>query len=316
MREDLLVIEDLCKSYDGTIALNHLNLTIQKGEFFGFVGSNGAGKTTLLRILAGLLTADSGQIRLEGSPVFDNLEQWKQRIGYVPDFFGVYDNLQVMEYMEFYASLYGIIGEEAKTRCVELLELVHLKDRADQMVDHLSRGMKQRLCLARSLVHNPDILILDEPVSGMDPRGRQEFKELLKQLNQHGKSIIISSHILPELASMCNTIGIIQDGEIRLKGSLEEISKRVYSANPLEIQVTGDREKAVEILKEHDCVVRISIADQIIYAGFQGDEQEQIQILQELVSGGIPVVSYQRKPGDLEAVFNRVTERRGTAYEI
>ena len=225
----MIEIKKLYKHYGDFVALNNLDLSIGKGELFGFVGPNGAGKTTTMRILSGLLKADGGEVYIGEVNALEDNQALKKKIGYMPDFFGVYDNLKAIEYMEFYASIYGITGKKARKLCMELMELVNLSDKAEFYVDSLSRGMKQRLCLARSLVHNPDLLILDEPASGLDPRARFEMKGILKNLNDMGKTIIISSHILSELAEMCTTIGIIEKGSMITKGTVDEIMSRLVS---------------------------------------------------------------------------------------
>lgn len=306
----MIEIRDLCKTYDDFTALDHLDLTIQKGELFGFVGPNGAGKTTMLRIISGLLPADSGEITVAGINAICDNERLKERIGYVPDFFGVYDNLKAIEYMEFYASIYGITGEKARMLCMELMEMVHLEDKADVMVDGLSRGMKQRLCLARSLVHNPEVLILDEPVSGLDPRARFRMKKILRSLHDMGKTIIISSHILSELAELCTTIGIIEQGKMVIKGSIEEISRQVSAANPIVLTVADQKEKALEILKSKSEVASISLDENNIIIGYTGQQEQEIALLRQLVEERIPVISFHRKTGDLESVFMKVTEKK------
>lgn len=303
----MIEIRDLCKTYDESVVLDHLNLTIGKGELFGFVGSNGAGKTTMLRIISGLVPADSGEITVAGIDVIQNNILLKEKIGYVPDFFGVYDNLRVMEYMEFYASIYGITGEKAQILCMELMRKMRLENKADAMVDSLSRGMKQRLCLARSLVHDPEVLILDEPVSGLDPRARMEMKGFLNMLHDMGKTIIISSHILSELAEICTTIGIIEQGGIVLKGSIEEITHQINAANPIVITVADGKDRALEILKNTPEVSSISIDDNNIIIGFAGEQEQQAKLLHRLVQEKVSVVSFHRKTGDLESVFMQVT---------
>ena len=222
----MLEIKDLRKKFGKFHALNGLDLHIPKGSLYGFVGPNGAGKTTTIKIMTGLLFADSGQVLIDGVDVSRGLDELKLKIGYVPDFFGVYDNLRVNEYMEFFASCYGSDGLKARTRYMTLLEQVGLEDKVNFYVDSLSRGMKQRLCLARALIHDPLLLVLDEPASGLDPRTRFEFKEILKELKEQGKTILISSHVLSELSEMCTDIGIIDQGKMILSGSMEEILRR------------------------------------------------------------------------------------------
>lgn len=306
----MLEIKNLCKSYGDLFVLDHLDLTIQKGELFGFVGPNGAGKTTMLRIISGLLPADSGQVSVFGIDAINDSGHLKEKIGYVPDFFGVYDNLKAIEYMEFFASVYGITGEKAHKLCLELMDMVHLADKAEFMVDSLSRGMKQRLCLARSLIHDPELLILDEPVSGLDPRARFEMKKTLRRIHEEGKTIIISSHILSELAEMCTTIGIIKQGKMKVKGTIEEIMQKVNALNPIVIKIAGEKDTALQLLKENDEVSSISMEEDNLIIGFAGNQEQQIQLLRQLIDNQVPVVSFQRKTGDLESVFMKVTEKK------
>lgn len=307
----MLEIENLYKYYGSFAALNGLDLSIKKGELFGFVGPNGAGKTTTMRIVSGLLKASSGKVVVDGIDALRDTKHLKDKIGYMPDFFGVYDNLKAMEYMEFYASIYGITGKEAKKLCLELMELVNLGDKTQNYVDDLSRGMKQRLCLARSLIHNPELLILDEPASGLDPRARFEMKEILKNLIDMGKTILISSHILPELAEMCTNIGVIQNGQMALCGAVDEIMTMMASSNPLVITVVEDVERTVTFLKEQPLVENLSYKDQQIRVDFKGDAVEEAQLLANLVSRKLPVRSFVREEGNLESLFMQITQNGG-----
>ena len=306
----MIEIKKLYKHYGDFVALNNLDLSIGKGELFGFVGPNGAGKTTTMRILSGLLKADGGEVYIGEVNALEDNQALKKKIGYMPDFFGVYDNLKAIEYMEFYASIYGIVGKKAKKLCMELMELVNLSDKAEFYVDSLSRGMKQRLCLARSLVHNPDLLILDEPASGLDPRARFEMKGILKNLNDMGKTIIISSHILSELAEMCTTIGIIEKGSMITKGTVDEIMSRLVASNPIKIQIIENKEEAVKIFKEEPLVKNISIDGDYISLGFTGEQEDEAELLAKLIRNNIKVVSFVRESGNLEEVFMMVTGNR------
>lgn len=312
----MLKIKDLNKSYGKFKALDNLNLEIEKGELFGFVGPNGAGKTTTMRIVSGLLSADSGEVQVDGMDALKNPQKIKEKIGYMPDFFGVYDNLKALEYMEFYASIYGITGREAMKLCYELMELVNLADKADSYVDGLSRGMKQRLCLARSLVHNPELLILDEPASGLDPRARFEMKEILRNLSSMGKTIIISSHILPELAEMCSSIGIIEHGSMVVKGQVGEIMRKMTTSNPLVMEIVEGQEQAVRILKENPLVENISIRENSISMGFKGEQKEEAELLASLIRGNVLVASFVREEGNLEALFMQLTEKSGEGENV
>lgn len=303
----MLEIKDLRKKYGNFEALDGLSMEIKRGELFGFVGPNGAGKTTTIKIITGLLKPDSGSIRIDGIDAIKDSKSLKQRIGYVPDFFGVYDNLKVCEYMEFFASCYGIEGLQARKRCALLIEQMKLEDKADFFVDGLSRGMKQRLCLARALIHDPELLILDEPASGLDPRTRVEYTAVLKELREQGKTILVSSHILSELSDLCTSIGIIEQGKMILQGSMEQIFERVNSSNPLLISIFSNKEKAITLLKSHPCVQTISVREDEIMVGFIGDRQDEAMLLQQLIDVGVMISGFMRKKGSLETVFMEIT---------
>lgn len=305
----MLEIRNLVKNYGKYTAVNNLNLTVDKGEIFGFVGPNGAGKTSTMKIITGLMHPTAGEVYVDNVDAIKESRKVKEKIGYMPDFFGVYDDLKVKEYLEFYASIYGINGSESKKVCGDLLELVDLTSKENAYVDSLSRGMKQRLCLARSLVHNPELLILDEPASGMDPRARFEMKEILRQLKEMGKTIIISSHILPELAELCTTIGIIEKGSIVIKGTVDEIMLNVYNSRPLKIKVLDRLEEAIAIIKEIPKVDKIAAEGSMISAQFSGTEEEASRLLTKLIGNKISVVSFAQSEGNLEEVFMKITEK-------
>ena len=315
----MLQIKNLRKAYGKYQALDGLSMEVKEGALYGFVGPNGAGKTTTIKILAGLLAADSGQVLLDGENALGRGRKLKGKIGYVPDEFGTYDNLKVREYMEFFASIYGVEGREARKLCLELMDLVNLGDKADSYVDGLSRGMKQRLCLARSLVHNPELLILDEPASGLDPRARFEMKGILRNLSEMGKTIIVSSHILPELAEMCTTIGIIEHGKMMVSGTVNSIMAGVNRQNPLIIRVVGELDTAVRLLKESPMVENLSMSEQELYVSLQKnaleenplqEEEKEAALLTTLIQGGVRISSYTREKGNLESVFMQITEEQ------
>lgn len=303
----MLKIEHLYKNFGNFCAVDDLSMHISPGEIFGFVGHNGAGKTTTMKITVGLLSPTSGNIYIDGVDAFKDYNKIKRKIGYMPDFFGVYDNLKALEYMEFYASLYGIVGKQARDTCLGLMDLVNLSDKADTYVDSLSRGMKQRLCLARSLVHNPGLLILDEPASGLDPRARFEMKEILKNLGSMGKTVIISSHILPELADMCDTIGIMQHGKLIMHGTVDDIQMRAMHARPLHVRVLDRQEEAVRILKEDPHSRRVSVREDYLVSDYTGNEADSAELLKRLMQADIPVESFFKEKGNLESLFLELT---------
>ncbi len=311
----MLQIENLTKSYGKFRALDNLNLHIEKGEIFGFVGPNGAGKTTTMRIVCGLLKASGGSVHVDGVDALKRPDDIKRKVGYVPDFFGVYDNLKVMEYMEFYGSMYGMSKADVDEIADGLLELVNLADKKDVFVDTLSRGMKQRLCVARALIHNPDLLVLDEPNSGLDPRARFEMKEVLKNLGAMGKTIIISSHILPELAEMCTSIGIMERGQLIVSGKVDEIMSQTHGRAPLHIRAfTPDYEDTEEgkqflstLLKEQPMVNKVTFTEDEALVSFAGDDMEAAKLLKSLLDKNILVSNFYREKEDLESLFLKIT---------
>lgn len=305
----MLEIKNLSKSYGDFIAVDDFHLSVKEGDIYGFVGPNGAGKTTIMKIMSGLLPADAGSITIDDKNILKDISKLKKTIGYMPDFFGVYDNLTVIEYLLFYSAAYGIPDEIAKVRANELLELVDLQEKTNNYVDSLSRGMKQRLCLARTLVHNPDILILDEPASGLDPYTRHQLKSILKHLSETGKTIIISSHILTELAELCSSICIIEKGKVIMNGNIEEIMFQVDSSNPLLVHVLEDVNQAVLILKKNKYVRTLSVEENKIMVTFIGRKEDEANLLRELVESGILVVSFKREQSNLESLFLKIIEK-------
>ncbi|MGI6487430.1 MAG: ABC transporter ATP-binding protein [Syntrophomonadaceae bacterium] len=303
----MLVVEELTKRYGKLTAVDNLSFIVEEGSIFGFVGPNGAGKTTTMRILATLLAPNSGRAWIAGEEVTDNPRRVRQLMGYMPDFFGVYDDLKVGEYLDFYGASYGIPAAQRRRIADDLLELVDLAHKREAYVDSLSRGMKQRLCLARSLVHDPLLLLLDEPASGLDPRARFEMRELLKELQHMGKTIIISSHILPELAEMCTHVGIIEAGQLVANGTIDEITHLVQSGMALEIKVLERGQEARDILENHFGLTGIDGSENHFQVPFGGDEEDLSRILTALVGSGIPVVSFAESTNNLEDIFMQVT---------
>ncbi|KXL51903.1 putative ABC transporter ATP-binding protein YbhF [Anaerotignum neopropionicum] len=303
----MLKIDGLVKNYGKFTAVDHLTLAVEKGSVCGFVGPNGAGKTTTMRIMAGLLNATSGSVMIDEVEVTKNPRVLREKIGYMPDFFGVYDNLKVTEYMDFFAGAYGISYKERGPIIDNLLEIVDLSHKKDFYVDSLSRGMKQRLCLARSLVHDPELLILDEPASGLDPRARVEIKEVLKQLQEMGKTIIISSHILPELAEMCTEICIINQGKLAAQGSVQEIMQKLSQKRMIHVQPLNDVERAIQILKEQPFIRAVVENTRDVEFEFTGTNDQLSNVLKQLILAEIPILSFKEKEGNLEEVFMQIT---------
>ena len=303
----ILKIEKLTKKYGKTYALNGLDMEVKKGDIYGFVGPNGAGKTTTLRIISGLLKSDGGDLWLDGVRTTKNILKQKSLIGFVPDFFGVYENLNVIEYLEFFAASYGIYGRAGTVRAREVLEMVELSGKEEQMVDLLSRGIQQRLCLARAMIHKPKLLVLDEPNSGLDPRARVEMKELLQNLRSMGKTIVISSHILSELAEMCNSIGIMDHGKLVEAGNIEDVMEHVFGGNRIVVSVHGEMEPAVRMLKEHPQIRVESVGEKEIHISHAMKEEEIAQLIAQMIQNGIIVTGFYKEEGNLESLFMQLT---------
>ena len=310
----MLKIDHLCKNYGSFPALRDLSLEIPDGALHGFVGPNGAGKTTTMRILATLMKPTSGTAYVNDTDVVKDGQKARKLVGYMPDFFGVYDSLKCWEYLDFYARCYRIGAAERKRMTRQLLELVQLEEKENEYVDALSRGMKQRLCLARSLIHDPKLLILDEPASGMDPRARAEMKGILRTLREMGKTVLISSHILPELAEMCDSLTILDHGQLVFSGSVEALSDRMNGNAPLDIRLTegcGEEnvETAVRCLKELPSVTEI-VKEEPYLLRVRLEEGADCcpDVLRQLVMKGVPVCDFHRAPMNLEKVFMEVTQ--------
>lgn len=301
---------NLTKRYGELMALKNLNLEIEAGDCFGFIGPNGAGKTTTIKILATLLKPTWGEARIDGLSVGPvNARQVRSVIGYVPDYFGAYEDMNVHEYLQFFAASYDIHGDRREQVIADVLDLTDLAYKADADVNGLSRGMKQRLSVARVLLHDPKLLLLDEPASGLDPRARIEIRELLKELHRMGKTILISSHILSELADFCTTVGIIEAGRLVASGSVEEIIKQTGLTRTLELRVTAglDRVEAAlrDVVMVRDVVVDTDAGTCAV--SFAGELDDVADLLKLLLDDGVRVVQAVESASDLEGLFMRVT---------
>ncbi len=304
----MIKVDNLVKRFGKFTAVDSLSFDIEKGEIFGFVGSNGAGKTTTMKIANGLMRPTSGTVFIDGIDVAKDPMGAKHRIGYMPDFFGVYDDLKTSEYMDFYCGVYKIPQRQREAVIQPLVQLVNLEHKMDSYVDDLSRGMKQRLCLARALIHNPDILILDEPASGLDPRARVEFREIVKTLNGMGKTILISSHILLELAEICTTIGIISHGKLVIKGSVSEIQKHLAHLNRIKMKTASDLDQAMLILREIDTVKDLQIANGGVEFSFAGNDNDKADLLKQLIQKDVQIYHFEETSGSLESIFMQLTK--------
>jgi ABC-2 type transport system ATP-binding protein len=305
----MVELTNLRKEYKDLVAVKSLNLTLEAGDIFGFIGPNGAGKTTTIKMLATLLLPTSGTAAVNGINVAEHPEEVRSLIGYMPDAFGVYDDFKVWEYLDFFCAAYRIPKSDRPGLIDMVLELTTLTEKKDAYVEELSRGMKQRLCLAKTLVHDPKVLLLDEPASGLDPRARIEIKELLKELKNMGKTIIVSSHILPELADFCTSVGIIERGELIVAGPIEAIMQEVLGGRVLEIRVPeNDRPTAIETLRGVEHVRGVKLVGETIRVDYAGTLDDQSEVLLALINGGARVQSFAEQDTDLEDIFLRVTK--------
>ena len=311
-REQAITVEGLVKRYGGSTALDGLSFSVTRGSIYGFLGPNGAGKTTTLRILATLLLPTQGQAWVAGEDLTSHPAEARKHIGYMPDFFGVYDDLTVREYLEFYAQAHGVPRAGWRKIVADLLELVDLGDKRDDFVETLSRGMKQRLGLTRCLVHDPEVLLLDEPASGLDPRARVEMREVLKEIARMGKAVLISSHILPELEDLSTEVGIIHKGRMVASGPVEDILAQLGGSRVLEARTLNQAEQAGTILESLAGVRDVSILPEegLVRAACSADSAGQAAILRTLVEAGVPVVSFNAAQ-DLEDLFMALTEEVG-----
>lgn len=304
----MIETHDLTKMYGEMYALNRLNLTLNQGDVYGFIGPNGAGKTTTMRILATLLNPSWGEATVCGYSIYTGSKEIRRVIGYMPDFFGVYDDMKVIEYLEFFASAYRIKGAARKKICEEVLELVDLTYKRDALVTSLSRGMTQRLGLARTLLHDPQVLLLDEPASGLDPRARIEMRALLKELRSMGKTILVSSHILPELADICNKIGIIEQGCLLVNGEVTEVMKRVRTDVVLNINVSDRLTEAADFLESQPEVEAVEEKNGVLIVKLRPGVHQYGFLASRILENGFELTLFKEDEINLETAFMHLTK--------
>ena len=304
----MIKIRGFTKRYEAFLAVDNLDLDIDQGDIFGFIGPNGAGKTTTIRFLATLLKPTAGQAWINGYSVTKQIDQVKRSIGFMPDSFGVYDGMKVWEFLDFFATAYGLPRAKRRALIDDVLDLVDLTSKRDTLVNGLSKGMQQRLCLAKTLVHDPPVLILDEPASGLDPRARVEMKALLKELQRMGKTILISSHILPELADFCNKIGIIERGKLLAAGPVKDVVRSIRQNRIVRVVVQGPPETAEIFLAHHPQVRNLNSAGGEFKFEFTGHDEDVVKLHKELMAQEIQLVWFAEDEANLEEAFMKITQ--------
>jgi ABC-2 type transport system ATP-binding protein len=299
---------DLTKIYGDVHAVKSLDIKLEAGDVFGFIGPNGSGKTTTMRMLATLLNPTYGEAYVCGYSIYTKPKEIRRVIGYMPDFFGVYDDMKVIEYLEFFAAAYRISGPARKKVCNDVLDLVDLGYKRDAFVTSLSRGMTQRLGLARVLLHDPQVLLLDEPASGLDPRARIEIRGLLKELRSMGKTIMVSSHILPELADVCNKVGIIERGELQINAEVAEVMRRVRRQTVLKVGVAGSADKAADLLTQHHTVESVAMSNGTLTVKLKPGVEDYTDLPTLLIESGHKLRMFKEEEINLETAFMELTK--------
>ena len=305
--EEVLKVRSLTKRFNGVVAVNDLSLSLYKNDVLGFIGANGAGKTTTLRMLATVLKPDSGEVEVCGKPL-SSLQEVRPFIGFMPDYFGVYDDLLVCEYLVFFTRAFHLSPHQTNFMIKEVLETVQMQDDIRRPILGLSRGMKQRLGLARIMLHNPQLLLLDEPAAGLDPRARLELREIIKQLQVQGKTIVISSHVLSDLSDFCNKVAIIDHGRLLVQEETQQLLDRMSEYRKMRLKVLHDPEKAEKILAENPLVSHVVWDGNELKFAFVGNDQDLSDFLKELFRREMPLVSFGEITNSLEDVYIKLTE--------
>jgi len=304
----LIETRKLTKRYGNLIAANQIDLKLDEGDVFGFIGPNGSGKTTTMRMLATLLTPDFGEAYVDGYSIYTHPREIRRIVGFMPDFFGVYDDMKVIEYLEFFAAAYRINGPNRRRVCEEKLELVDMTFKRDAMVNQLSRGQTQRIGLARVLLHEPKVLLLDEPASGLDPRARIEIRQLLKRLGELKKTVMVSSHILPELADVCNKVGMIEKGIMVANNRVDEVMKQVRQAIVLHVRVVGDAEKAARQIEQHSEVAQVEVRPEgLLVVTLRPGVLDYSFLPTLLIESGFKMTLFREEELNLETAFMELT---------
>ena len=299
------------KEYGATVAVNNIDLSIEKGHVWGLIGPNGAGKTTLLRMLATVLRPTAGTASILGQDICSKFLKVRKHIGYMPDFFNLYNDLKLWECLEFFARAYRVEKSRIRGKIDEVLKFVDLEHKRDSYIKHLSRGMVQRMGVAVLLVHEPEVFILDEPASGLDPKARIQLRDVLRRLSSEGKTVIISSHILTELSGFCSHIAIMNEGRVICQGSVEDVEQQVMGAHRLRVTVLENADKAAEILRQFETAEITEVSGNIIKLDVQADAEKLAEINARLVHEGLKVSEFSREKADLETLFMKISAQDG-----
>jgi len=306
----VLQIDGLVRTFGNVHAVQDVSFSVGRGQVLGFIGPNGAGKTTTMRILATLDSPDGGDARIGPFSVVDDPEDARRLVGFMPDYAGVYANTTVEEYLDFFARAHDLRGPDRRKAVAHIIEFMSLGDLRERQVESLSKGLKQRVALGRAIVHDPEVLILDEPAANLDPRARIEFRTLIRELATDGKTILLSSHILTEMSEMCDAVAVIEKGKILATGSVQEILERVRKRRQLSVRVAGSSQGLQRTLLEQPGVIGIHEAGDRIQFEFEGGDAEQVQLIGRLIAAGVPVLEFSAHSADLEDLFIEITEGR------
>ena len=305
----MIEIRQLTKRYGDLVAVNHIDLKLSEGDVFGFIGPNGSGKTTTMRMIATLLQPDYGEAYVCGKSIYTHAQEIRRLVGFMPDFFGVYEDMTVVEYLEFFAAAYRVPVDKRRGVVEEKLELVDMAFKRDAMVNQLSRGPTQRIGLARVLLHEPQVLLLDEPASGLDPRARIEIRNLLKRLGELNKTVIVSSHILPELADVCTRVGMIEKGDLIVDGHVDEVMRKARKRIVLHIQVNGNTDKAAALIEQHDLVESVEVdSTATILTTLMPGTLDYSDLPSDIIAGGLKLKLFREEEVNLETAFMELTK--------
>lgn len=303
-------LNGLCRSFGSTRAVDHVSFEVPRGSVFGYIGPNGAGKTTSMRILATLELPSSGEAYIEGLSSVNDPDRVRSRLGFMPDSFGTYSDTSCAEYLDFFARSHGLIGRDRTKRLRWVMDFTGLRGLAYKPIRGLSKGMRQRLCLGRALIHDPAVLILDEPAAGLDPRARIELRRIIRALAAENKTILISSHILTELAEMCDRVGILEQGQLLATGTVDEIRQALKPTRDIIVRVRGDDSRVQSVLGSIDCIHDLEVEEGVVRFTIDGDDQHQIDVLRTLVEADLDVLEYNSRDDSLEDVFLQITQGR------